>query len=233
MDPSLFFPSSHSPNSDRFNGWEVPLPDSLDAMYIMGLHNDFKGALGFVGNLTLSMPSVCTSYFLSLPVLPFHFSPFPSFSLLPSSFPPLPSFDFLTSTHPPPSTANLLRPLLRTSHLLSRHTHTPPRSSAQKLTILEGHSCLYLILLWGFLCLLLILIREWACFILFVSSRDGRDIRLNSTHIVSSVLIADDYPLSFTHTCFFLCFSYPLSLILSLSNTLQCSDVSLFLSVMR
>lgn len=47
--------------SDKFNGWGVTLLDSLDTMYIMGLHDDFEDALGFVGNLTFSMPSP-TSY---------------------------------------------------------------------------------------------------------------------------------------------------------------------------
>ncbi|EDQ99403.1 1,2-alpha-mannosidase [Laccaria bicolor S238N-H82] len=42
--------------SDKFNGWGVTLLDSLDTMYIMGLHDDFEDALGFVGNLTFSMP---------------------------------------------------------------------------------------------------------------------------------------------------------------------------------
>jgi len=98
------------PNTNRFNGWGVTLLDSLDTMYIMGLHDDFEDALGFVVNLTFSMPSVCPSHFLSLPLL---LLPFPVF--LPPSlfiFPP-PSSHSLTSTYPPPSPVNLLWPLLR------------------------------------------------------------------------------------------------------------------------
>ena len=112
LGPSLLFSSPHSPNTYRFNGWGVTLVDSLDTMYIMGLHEDFEDALGFVGNLTFSMPSVCPSYFLS------------SFSRLPPSFPLhlLPCLSLtsytLTSTHPFPSPANLLRTLLRNRHPL-------------------------------------------------------------------------------------------------------------------
>ncbi|KIJ95152.1 glycoside hydrolase family 47 protein [Laccaria amethystina LaAM-08-1] len=37
--------------SDKFNGWGVTLLDSLDTMYIMGLHDDFEDALGLWGIL--------------------------------------------------------------------------------------------------------------------------------------------------------------------------------------
>jgi hypothetical protein len=201
-------------------------------MYIMGLHDDFKDALGFVGNLTFSMPSVCTSYFLSLPVLPFRFSPFPSSSLLPSSFPPLRLLDLnsptpIRSQPPTPTSSNQ-------SSATSAHAHSSSPILGSKADDIGRPLLPVLIPLWGFLCFLLILIREWACFILFVSSRDGRDIRQNSTHIVSSVLLVDETIRYRSPTLIFsLCFSYPLSLIPSLSNTPQCSGVSSFLSVVR
>ena len=165
---------------------------------------------------------------------------FPSSSFLSSSSSPFPFSHFLhldlnspipVPSQPPTHTSS--KPSSATLAASSQHTHSPPpRSSAQKLTILGGCSCLRLIRLWGCLCLLLILIRKWACFIPFVFfhfflcsvSHDGRGICSNSAHIVPvSVLIADEitftqllhYPLPTLH--FSPCFSYSLSLILSRS----------------
>ena len=129
------------------------LRDTLDMMYIMGRYDDFEDAIGFVGNLTSSMPSVCPSYFLALSHLPFHFSPS---SVVPSSSSPLPSFHFfhlpdLNSSAAPPrptSYAHFFETVIRyLGRLFSAHAHSSPilRSKAD----LGGCSCLCLIPLWG------------------------------------------------------------------------------------
>ena len=199
LGPSLLFSSPHSRNTYRFNGWGVTLVDSLDTKYIMGLHDDFEDALGFVGNLT----------FLCHHVLPIFSLPFPVF-LLPSLFifsPSFLSFLDLNSRTPVPSqppTPTSSKQSFATSAASSQHTRSPPpRSSAQKLTILEGSSCLRLILLWGCLCLLLILIPEWACLILLFPFHFFNPLFrvmvevFASAHIVSvPVLIADETTLT-------------------------------------
>ena len=80
----------------------------------MGLHNDFEDALGFVGNLTFSMPSVCSSYFLS------------SFPRLPPSFPlhhlPLPGPQLTHSRPQPTSYAHFFETVISyLGGLLSAH----------------------------------------------------------------------------------------------------------------
>ena len=42
-----------------FNGWGVMIVDSLDTMYIMNLHDEFKRALAFVEKATWDVPKVC------------------------------------------------------------------------------------------------------------------------------------------------------------------------------
>ncbi|KAF7974676.1 hypothetical protein HWV62_11433 [Athelia sp. TMB] len=42
--------------TNNFNGWGVMIVDSLDTMYIMGLHDEFKRAVAFVENATWDVP---------------------------------------------------------------------------------------------------------------------------------------------------------------------------------
>ena len=119
-------------------------------------------------------PWVCgQSYFFYAIRMSFLFSLFlfPSSSFLSSSSSPLPFSHFLhldlnspipVPSQPPTHTSS--KPLSATLAASSQHTHSPPpRSSAQKLTILGGCSCLCLIPHWSCLCLRSILIRERAC----------------------------------------------------------------------
>ncbi|KAH9967535.1 glycoside hydrolase [Russula dissimulans] len=49
-------PLSKTP-SDNLNGWSLSYIDSLDTLWLMGLHEEFDDALAVVANITFSMPS--------------------------------------------------------------------------------------------------------------------------------------------------------------------------------
>lgn len=59
VSPVLFFPSWL--NVSSFNGWGVSIIDSLDTMYIMGLHDEFNRAVAFVEQSDFSLPHVRVS----------------------------------------------------------------------------------------------------------------------------------------------------------------------------
>ena len=56
----------------RFNGWSVTLLDSMDTMWIMGLHDEFDNALRVVAAQNFTSSSVCVFF-----RPPFNPSPFP------------------------------------------------------------------------------------------------------------------------------------------------------------
>lgn len=44
-----------------FNGWGVTVVDSMDTMYLMGLHKEFNDAVDYVSTMTFDLKDVCTS----------------------------------------------------------------------------------------------------------------------------------------------------------------------------
>lgn len=44
-----------------FNGWGVTVVDSMDTMYLMGLHKEFSDAVEYVSTMTFDLKGVCTS----------------------------------------------------------------------------------------------------------------------------------------------------------------------------
>jgi Glycosyl hydrolase family 47 len=49
------------------NGWSLSYIDSLDTLWLMGLHEEFDDALAVVANITFSMPSVRNALTYALP----------------------------------------------------------------------------------------------------------------------------------------------------------------------
>jgi hypothetical protein len=47
-----------------FNGWCLSYIESLDTLWLMGLYEEFDGALAVVTNITFSMPPVSLFQFL-------------------------------------------------------------------------------------------------------------------------------------------------------------------------
>ncbi|KAH9852168.1 seven-hairpin glycosidase [Lenzites betulinus] len=41
---------------DNFNGWRLTLVDSLDTMFIMGLHDEFRETIPIIANMTFALP---------------------------------------------------------------------------------------------------------------------------------------------------------------------------------
>ena len=45
-------------SASSFNGWCLSYIESLDTLWLMGLYEEFDGALAVVSNITFSMPAV-------------------------------------------------------------------------------------------------------------------------------------------------------------------------------
>lgn len=54
-----------------FNGWSLTYIEALDTLWIMGLYEEFDGALAAVANITFFMPDVSRT----IPVLPIMIPP--------------------------------------------------------------------------------------------------------------------------------------------------------------